>query len=81
MVEATEGSGMQTFRKLRGGMAFFPHTRIFGLYRFANMMALADAKIRERRGRQDAIGARELGQLLLAHRFATRSPDGHRRPD
>lgn len=45
MVEATEGAGTQTV-KIRGGMAFLGATRIFGLYRFANMMALADAKIR-----------------------------------
>jgi nitrate reductase alpha subunit len=45
MVEATEGAGVQTF-KVRGGMAFLGATRIYGLYRFANMMALADAKIR-----------------------------------
>ena len=56
MVEATEGSGMQTF-KLRGGMAFLGATRIFGLYRFANMMALADSKIRGV-GADKAIGAR-----------------------
>lgn len=45
MVEATEGAGTETV-KLRGGMAFLGATRIFGLYRFANIMALADAKIR-----------------------------------
>lgn len=56
MVEATEGAGTQTI-KLRGGMAFLGATRIFGLYRFANMMALADAKIRNV-GPDKAIGAR-----------------------
>ncbi len=45
MVEAVEGAGTETI-KVRGGMAFLGATRIFGLYRFANMMALADAKIR-----------------------------------
>lgn len=45
MVEATDGAGAQTV-KCRGGMAFLGATRIFGLYRFANMLALADAKIR-----------------------------------
>lgn len=45
MIEAMEGAGTQTL-KFRGGMAFLGATRIFGLYRFANMMALADSKIR-----------------------------------
>jgi nitrate reductase alpha subunit len=45
MIRATEGAGVQTV-KFRGGMAFLGATRIFGLYRFANMMALLDAKIR-----------------------------------
>jgi nitrate reductase alpha subunit len=45
MVEAMDGAGTQTI-KVRGGMALLGATRIFGLYRFANTMALADAKIR-----------------------------------
>jgi nitrate reductase alpha subunit len=45
MIEALEGAGTQTI-KVRGGMAFLGATRIMGLYRFANMMALADAKLR-----------------------------------
>jgi nitrate reductase / nitrite oxidoreductase, alpha subunit len=45
MIEAMQGAGTQTI-KLRGGMAFLGATRIFGLYRFANMMALLDAKLR-----------------------------------
>ncbi|KAB2910411.1 MAG: molybdopterin-dependent oxidoreductase [Kofleriaceae bacterium] len=44
-IEALEGAGTQTV-KVRGGMAFLGATRIFGLYRFANTLALADAKIR-----------------------------------
>jgi len=46
MIEAIEGSGAQTV-KVRGGMAFLGATRIFGLYRFANMLALADSKLRQ----------------------------------
>ncbi len=46
MIEAIEGAGSQTV-KTRGGMAFLGATRIFGLYRFANMLALADANIRK----------------------------------
>lgn len=45
MIRAMEGAGVQAV-KFRGGMAFLGATRIFGLYRFANMMALLDAKIR-----------------------------------
>ncbi len=45
MVEAMGEAGTQTI-KVRGGMALLGATRIFGLYRFANMMALADVKIR-----------------------------------
>lgn len=44
-IDAIEEAGVQTL-KVRGGMAFLGMTRIFGLYRFANMLALADAKIR-----------------------------------
>jgi nitrate reductase alpha subunit len=71
MVEATEGSGMQTV-KLRGGMAFLGATRIFGLYRFANMMALADAKIRGV-GPDKAIGARGWD----SYSWHTDLPPGH----
>ncbi|MEK6706031.1 MAG: molybdopterin-dependent oxidoreductase [Bdellovibrionota bacterium] len=45
MIHAMEGAGTQTI-KLRGGMAFLGATRIFGLYRFANMLALLDVKQR-----------------------------------
>lgn len=45
MVDAMQGSGLQTF-KMRGGMAFLGTTRLFGMYRMANSLALMDAKIR-----------------------------------
>jgi nitrate reductase / nitrite oxidoreductase, alpha subunit len=45
MIEAMDEAGTQAV-KLRGGMALLGATRIFGLYRFANLMALADAKVR-----------------------------------
>ncbi len=45
MIHSMEGAGVQTL-KFRGGMAFLGATRIFGLYRFANMLALLDSKIR-----------------------------------
>jgi nitrate reductase alpha subunit len=71
MVEATEGAGTQTI-KLRGGMAFLGATRIFGLYRFAGMMALADAKIREV-GPDKAHGARGWD----SYSWHTDLPPGH----
>lgn len=45
VIEAMEGAGVQAI-KTRGGMAFLGATRIYGLYRFANSLALLDAKIR-----------------------------------
>jgi len=45
MVEEMEGAGTQTL-KFRGGMALLGLTRLFGNYRFANSLALLDAKIR-----------------------------------
>ncbi len=71
MVEALEGAGTQTI-KLRGGMAFLGATRIFGLYRFANLMALADAKVRGV-GADQAIGARGWD----SYSWHTDLPPGH----
>jgi hypothetical protein len=62
---------MQTF-KLRGGMAFLGATRIFGLYRFANIDGARRRQDPRRRSPEKAIGARGLGQLLVAHRPAAR---------
>jgi nitrate reductase / nitrite oxidoreductase, alpha subunit len=45
MIEATKGAGTQVM-KIRGGMAVLGATRIFGYYRFCNMLALLDDKIR-----------------------------------
>ena len=71
MVEAVEGAGTETI-KVRGGMAFLGATRIFGLYRFANMMALADAKIRGV-GADKAHGARGWD----SYSWHTDLPPGH----
>ncbi|MBL8921388.1 MAG: molybdopterin-dependent oxidoreductase [Myxococcaceae bacterium] len=71
MVEACEHSGMETI-KLRGGMAFLGATRIFGLYRFANMMALADAAIRNVKP-DEAHGARGWD----SYSWHTDLPPGH----
>lgn len=71
MIEAMEKAGTQTI-KLRGGMAFLGATRIFGLYRFANTLALADAKIRGV-GAEHAIGARGWD----SYSWHTDLPPGH----
>jgi len=44
-IEAMEGAGVRAM-KFRGGMPLLGMTRVFGLYRMANSMALLDAKIR-----------------------------------
>lgn len=71
MIEAVEGAGTQTV-KLRGGMAFLGATRIFGLYRFGNLLALADAAIRGV-GPDKAIGARGWD----SYSWHTDLPPGH----
>lgn len=45
MIETMHEAGTQTF-KIRGGMAFLGATRLYGMYRFANSLALLDAKTR-----------------------------------
>jgi nitrate reductase alpha subunit len=45
MVEAAGGAGIRT-SKVRGGMAKLGATRIFGTFRFGNMLALLDAHVR-----------------------------------
>lgn len=71
MIEAMHGAGVETI-KLRGGMAFLGSTRIFGLYRFANMLALMDAKIRNV-GPDKAVGARGWD----SYSWHTDLPPGH----
>lgn len=71
MVEAMGQAGTQTI-KVRGGMALLGATRIYGLYRFANMMALADAKIRGV-GADEAKGARGWDSFS----WHTDLPPGH----
>jgi len=45
MVAALGGAGVRT-SKVRGGMAMLGATRIFGTFRFGNMLALLDAHVR-----------------------------------
>ncbi|OFX19888.1 MAG: molybdopterin oxidoreductase [Anaeromyxobacter sp. RBG_16_69_14] len=71
MVEATKGAGTQVM-KFRGGMPLLGITRIFGLYRMANAMALLDAKIRGV-GPDKALGGRGFDN----YSWHTDLPPGH----
>lgn len=71
MIETMDGAGVQTF-KLRGGMAFLGATRLFGMYRMANSMALLDAKVRKVAPEQ-AHGARGWD----SYSWHTDLPPGH----
>ena len=80
MVEAMHGAGVQAI-KMRGGMPLLGVGRIFGFYRFANMLALLDAKVRPDAAAGGDRRQPRLRQLRLAHRPAARPPDGDRQPD
>jgi nitrate reductase alpha subunit len=56
MLDHWEGAGTRTF-KLRGGMGLLGITGKYGMYRFSNMLALLDAKVRGV-GPEAARGAR-----------------------
>ena len=71
MVDAMHGAGTQTV-KLRGGMAFLGATRIFGYYRFANLLALMDEKIRNV-PKEKLLGARGWD----SYTWHTDLPSGH----
>lgn len=71
MIRAMDQAGTQTI-KLRGGMAFLGMTRIYGLYRFANMLALLDDSIRKV-GPEKAHGARGWD----SYSWHTDLPPGH----
>jgi nitrate reductase / nitrite oxidoreductase, alpha subunit len=71
MIAAMEGAGTETI-KVRGGMAFLGATRIYGLYRFANMLALLDASVRGV-GADRARGARGWD----SYSWHTDLPPGH----
>jgi len=45
MIQATKGAGTQCL-KFRGGMPLLGMTRVFGMYRFANSLAMLDKHIR-----------------------------------
>jgi len=71
MLDKYAGVGTQVL-KFRGGMPFLGATRIFGLYRFANSLALLDAQIRQV-GPDQAIG----GRVWDSYTWHTDLPPGH----
>lgn len=71
MLEAMHEAGTQTV-KVRGGMPFLGATRIFGLARFANMLALLDSHIRNVSSDQ-ALG----GRVWDSYSWHTDLPPGH----
>ncbi|HMV49607.1 MAG TPA: molybdopterin-dependent oxidoreductase [Blastocatellia bacterium] len=70
-IEATGGVGTQVL-KFRGGMPLLGVTRVFGLYRMANSMALLDAHIRKV-GPDKAVG----GKGFDNYSWHTDLPPGH----
>jgi nitrate reductase / nitrite oxidoreductase, alpha subunit len=70
-IQAMQGAGVQAL-KFRGGMPLLGITRIFGLYRMANSMALLDAQIRGV-GPDKALGGRGFDN----YSWHTDLPPGH----
>jgi len=70
-VEATQGAGTQVM-KFRGGMPLLGMTRVFGMYRVANAMALLDDAIRKV-GPDKALGGRGFDN----YSWHTDLPPGH----
>jgi nitrate reductase alpha subunit len=71
VVKATRGAGTQVL-KFRGGMPLLGLTRVFGMYRMANSMALLDAAIRKV-GPDKALG----GKGWDNYSWHTDLPPGH----
>lgn len=71
VIEATQGIGTQVL-KFRGGMPLLGMTRVYGLYRMANSMALLDAHIRKV-GPDKALGGRGFDN----YSWHTDLPPGH----
>jgi hypothetical protein len=72
MVEAMHGAGVQVI-KMRGGMPLLGAGRVFGFYRFANMLALLDAKIRPDAPPEEIVGSRAFDNYA----WHTDLPPGH----
>ncbi|MAG14227.1 MAG: molybdopterin oxidoreductase [Spirochaetales bacterium] len=70
-IETTGGAGTQVL-KFRGGMPLLGITRVFGMYRLANSLALLDSHIRNV-GPEKALGGRGFDNYT----FHTDLPPGH----
>ncbi|MDV2504315.1 MAG: molybdopterin-dependent oxidoreductase [bacterium] len=70
-IKAMKGAGTQVL-KFRGGMPLLGMTRVFGMYRMANSMALLDSKIRGV-GPDKALGGRGFDN----YSWHTDLPPGH----
>lgn len=70
-IAATQGAGTQVL-KLRGGMPLLGITRVFGMYRMANSLALLDDHIRKV-GPDKALGSRGFDN----YSWHTDLPPGH----
>ena len=71
IVQATKGAGTQVL-KFRGGMPLLGLTRVFGMYRMANSLALLDQKLRGVKP-EDALGGRGWDN----YSWHTDLPPGH----
>ncbi len=71
IVQATKGAGTQVL-KFRGGMPLLGMTRVFGMYRMANSLALLDQKLRGVKP-EDALGGRGWDN----YSWHTDLPPGH----
>ena len=72
MVEATHDAGVQVI-KMRGGMPLLGVGRVFGFYRFANMLALLDRKLRPDAPQEEIVGSRAFDNYA----WHTDLPPGH----
>ncbi|HEU6445385.1 MAG TPA: molybdopterin-dependent oxidoreductase, partial [Gaiellaceae bacterium] len=72
MVEAMHGAGVQAI-KMRGGMPLLGVGRVFGFYRFANMLALLDRKLRPDAPQEEIVGSRAFDNYA----WHTDLPPGH----
>jgi len=71
MIEPMKKAGTQVL-KIRGGMSLLGATRIYGYYRFCNMLALLDDKIRNT-GPEKSLGGRGWD----SYTWHTDLPPGH----
>ena len=67
--------------KMRGGMPLLGVGRVFGFYRFANMLALLDRKLRPDAPPEEIVGSRAFDNYAWHTDLPPGHPDGDRQPD